>query len=314
MMSKPVTSTALGRKILSCSQFGDDLAALVPDRAVARPAQGGERPQRGGEPGVEHVVVLAQRADRRLRGAGARIGLVLADEDVAGLVVPGRDAVAPPQLAADAPVLDVVQPLRVGGGPVLRHELDLARTHRIQRRLGDRLAAAGAAVLSVSEVRSTNHWSVSIGSITASERSLTGTCSLCGLVSTSRPAASRSASTCLARVVAVQAAVLLRRVVVDLGVQREDGDRRQLVPLADGVVVEVVRRGDLHAAGAEILVDVVVGDHRNGAAGQRQVQLLADQVARSARPPDAPPRRRRPAWFPGGWWRPPRSRRRRRVM
>src|SRR5690349_13671483 len=48
-----------------------------------------------------------------------------------------------------------------------------------------------------SEVRSTNHWSVSIGSITASERWLTGTCSLCAFVSTRRPAASRSASTAL---------------------------------------------------------------------------------------------------------------------
>jgi hypothetical protein len=42
--------------------------------------------------------------------------------------------VAPPQLARDAPVLDVVQPLVVGVGPVLGHELDLARSDFFQRR------------------------------------------------------------------------------------------------------------------------------------------------------------------------------------
>ena len=36
--------------------------------------------------------------------------------------VPGRNLVAPPQLARDAPVLDVVQPLVVGVDPVFRHE------------------------------------------------------------------------------------------------------------------------------------------------------------------------------------------------
>ena len=48
--------------------------------------------------------------------------------------------------------------------------------------------------------------------------------------------------------------------------------------LADGVVVEVVRRGDLDAAGAELAVDIVVGDDRDVAAGERQLDGLADQV------------------------------------
>jgi hypothetical protein len=41
----------------------------------------------------------------------------------------------------------------------------------------------------------TNHWSESIGSTTASERCERGCISLCGLVESTRPAASRSAST-----------------------------------------------------------------------------------------------------------------------
>src|SRR5690606_2577070 len=73
------------------------------------------------------VVVLAQRAAVAggLR-AGARLGLVAADEDLAALAVPGRDAVAPPELAADAPVLDVAEPVAVGVDPVAGDEADLA--------------------------------------------------------------------------------------------------------------------------------------------------------------------------------------------
>src|SRR3546814_12485703 len=50
--------------------------------------------------------------------------------------VPRGDAVAPPQLARDAPVLDIFQPLAVGGGPVFRDEFQLARIDRGQPLLG----------------------------------------------------------------------------------------------------------------------------------------------------------------------------------
>ena len=61
------------------------------------------------------------------------------------------------------------------------------------------------------------------------------------------------------------------------GVLVEDVDQRQVVALADFIVVEVVGRGDLHAAGAELAVDVVVGDDRDAPAHQRQVDEGADQ-------------------------------------
>ena len=53
---------------------------------------------------------------------------------------------------------------------------------------------------------------------------------------------------------------------------------RQVVALTDGVVVEVMRRGDLDAAGAEFEIDVAVGDDRDFAIGQRQLCHLADHV------------------------------------
>ena len=50
----------------------------------------------------------------------------------------------------------------------------------------------------------------------------------------------------------------------------EDRQRRELVPLADLPVVEVVRRRDLDRAGAEFPVDVGIGDDGNRAARERQ--------------------------------------------
>jgi hypothetical protein len=124
----------------------DDVGAGDQDRvriearqvaALVGPAQGRERPQRRREPGVEDVVVLAQ-----LGRAAARAGRgsVAADRDVgARAAVPGRDAMAPPQLARDAPVLDVGHPVHVGLGPQLGDEAGLAALDRGDRRLGQRL-------------------------------------------------------------------------------------------------------------------------------------------------------------------------------
>ena len=58
---------------------------------------------------------------------------------LAFVVVPGRDLVAPPELARDAPRLDVLEPLEIGLLPVLRHEPRLARAHGGKRPLGEGL-------------------------------------------------------------------------------------------------------------------------------------------------------------------------------
>src|ERR1700682_4750231 len=83
----------------------------------------------------------------------------------------------------------------------------------------------------------------------------------------------------LARDVPVQAAVFLRYVVVELGVERKDGDGRQTVTPADLPIIDVVCRCDLHGPGAECHIDVRVRDYRNSASGQRQRYLLADQAS-----------------------------------
>src|SRR6218665_2842796 len=90
----------------------------------------------------------------------------------------------------------------------------------------------------------TNHWSVSIGSTTWPVRVQIGTLSLFPPVSTKTPHPPTSPNPGLPPHEAVQATVLCRRVVVDAGLQRQHHDHWQLVALAHGVVVLVMRRCD----------------------------------------------------------------------
>jgi hypothetical protein len=123
-----------------------------------------------------------------------------------------------------------------------------------------------------------NHWSVSMGSITAWVRSPRGIWSLWGLAETSRPLGLQFVQDLLACHVAVQALVFGRGQVVHPGVQGQDVDGGQVVALAHLPVVEIVGWGDLHHAGAEFPVHVVVGDDGDGPLGHRQAHALADQV------------------------------------
>ena len=101
---------------------------------LLRPAQGGEGPQGGGEPGVQHVGVpldVLGVAGLALGGVGA------ADGHVAAVgAVPHGDLVAPPQLAGDAPVVDVLHP---GLGEAVGDEFDLPVLHHLDGGLGQGL-------------------------------------------------------------------------------------------------------------------------------------------------------------------------------
>src|SRR5690606_16474538 len=90
------------------------------------------------EPGVQHVVVLTQNGIAQVV-LGAHFGLVAADINVTRLVIPGRNTVAPPQLAGNTPVLDVTHPGEIHVFVLLGHELDAAVFHGGNGRLGQRL-------------------------------------------------------------------------------------------------------------------------------------------------------------------------------
>ena len=63
--------------------------------------------------------------------------LGLPDVDVVCFVVPGRDAMPPPKLAANAPILNVTHPREVSVLPLLRYKLDGAGLNSLNRRLGE---------------------------------------------------------------------------------------------------------------------------------------------------------------------------------
>ncbi len=77
---------------------------------------------------------------------------------------------------------------------------------------------------------------------------------------------------------AVEPLVLAGRLVHDSHVVH-DLEQVEAVAAADLVVVAIVGRGDLEGAGAEIHLHVVIVDHRDDPAGQRQADADAGQVA-----------------------------------
>jgi hypothetical protein len=130
------------------------------------------------------------------------------------------------------------------------NELDLAGSHHVERLLGDRLAVGAGLAHGDEPLVGEHRLDDDAGAVAARHLQLV----LVGLLQHAE--GFEVGDDGLARVEAVEAAVLFRCVVVDLGVQRQDRDHRQAVALADRVVVEVVRRRDLDAAGAEFEVDV----------------------------------------------------------
>ena len=171
----------------------------------------------------------------------------------------------PPQLAADAPVLNVAHPGEIGVFPGLRHELDAAAAHGLNRRAGQSLRI---------DVPLPGQEGFDNDPAAIPARNLQTV-----IVDTLKQTAlAHVLNHLVARCKAIQAPIGLGGLRVDGRVGIENVDQRQAVALADRVVVEIVRRGDLDAAGAEFGIDAVVGDDRDQAIAQGQGDLLADPM------------------------------------
>ncbi len=165
---------------------------------------------------------------------------------------------------------------------------------------------------SASVLASTYHWSVSQGSMTTPERSPCGTVWACGSIFSSKPSRLHHLDDALARLEAVRpsnasvssssatSGTSSRKSALSLSETLALRHRSmlisaQIVPLADLEIVEVMRRRDLHRAGALLGIGIVVGDDRDQPADQRQAHLLARPVLVALVVRDAPRRRCRPA-------------------
>ena len=176
---------------------------------------------------------------------------------------PGGDAVAPPQLAGNAPVADVGEPVAVDLAPALRHEAGIG--------VLERLTAAGRQGLGFDKP---------LGGEQGLHRHLAavgkGHAVAVVLHRHQEPLRLHGRHHRLAGLEAIQPREATGGFIhgAVLGHHR---DQRQVVALANGEVVGVVGGGHLHAAGAEGRIHVVVGHDRNLAAHQRQGEGLAHQ-------------------------------------
>ena len=170
---------------------------------------------------------------------------------------------APPELARDAPVVDVAHPLVVGLAVLLGREADVAFVDRGDGLFRERLnldePLGGQARL--------DHGLAAVALADGVGVVLDG---IAGL-------AFELGDDALARLIAIEAGEGAGDLVEVRGFIH-DVDGLQLVALADGVVVGIVRGRDLDRAGAELRADPRVGDDGDLAPDERHAHACALQV------------------------------------
>ena len=249
-------------------------------RRLRRPAERGVRPERRGEPGVERVGIaderfsidgicakrLVRRADMPAAAAVGlpRHGLPACERHLKigirhALDVPDRNPVAPPELPAHRPVAFFTKPVEIALGVAVGHDANLSLRDGIQRRLRD-LAHADEPLIGQERLDRCLR-PVGVGEV---DDAILHLHELAGCLEIGHhPRAGLHHH---------EAGVGAR-----LGVERalglQDVDHRQLLPQADVVVVGIVGRRDLHAAGAHLGLRPLVGDERNRSAEQRKPHL-----------------------------------------
>src|SRR5258708_32617249 len=100
---------------------------------------GGKRPAGRAEPCAQHMMALAQRHRWIDAMGGADLRLAAGDIPAAVGVVPGRYAMPPPELPADAPILDIVHPIAIQRRPMIGYEAVEYVLHGAVGRLRQRL-------------------------------------------------------------------------------------------------------------------------------------------------------------------------------
>src|SRR5215469_4814429 len=138
----------------------------------------------------------------------------------------------PPQLAAHAPVADVAHPLEVGPCPALGHEACAALVHGGDRRRGERrdlhvpLVGEIGLEYRAAAIPAGNRVAVLLDALDEAGRL-------------------ELRHDALASLEAVETAEALGHRIGERRLRSEDIDERQLMPLTDLVVVEIVARRDL---------------------------------------------------------------------
>ena len=157
--------------------------------------------------------------------------------------------------------------------PVLGEELDVTIFHRIKRTTGDAACVLRGGFAHRNEPLIGEHWFHDLTGAFAHRHH-----ALVRHRFFQKALRSEVFEHHLAAFKAIESDVLFRAVLVDLGVERKDRDQRNVVTQRAGVVVKVMRAGDLDAAGAEIAIHKIICDDRDFAITQWQVHHLADEM------------------------------------
>jgi hypothetical protein len=244
------------------------------------PAEDGEGQEAGGEPGVERVGLLGNLGG----AAGGADGRGLAgDGNVAVVAMPGGDAVAPPELAGDAPVVDVVHPLEVGLRVHLGGEADRAVRIRWALDGGDGLGSDGVStgggrfIDGHEPLHGEARLDDGAGALADGDRhgmAFDGYQEAGGFKVGDDPLAGGEA---VETVIGGAGEINVGRRVEDVGLGK-------VVALADGEVVGVVGGGDLDGAGSELGLGPLVGEEGDVALRcfadlrQRKDEELPEQI------------------------------------
>ena len=173
---------------------------------------------------------------------------------------------SPPQLSADAPILNVAHPGEIGVLPLLGHKLDDAGLDGLNGRLREffrvdiplrcqpRLNHRARAVASRYLERVRFNFLEQPGSLELSDDLRSG-------------------------IKTVQSPEALRGLIVYFGLGGQYIDHGQIVTLAYGVVIEVMRGRNFDAAGTELGIHVIICNDGDGPPRERQVDSLSHQIA-----------------------------------
>ena len=173
---------------------------------------------------------------------------------------------APPELARDAPGMDVLHPVVVGLRPVAREDRDPSLAHRLDRRLGQRLDLHPPLL---------RHERLDDGLAAIADADRVAI----GLDLLDQPERLHVLHDPLAALEAVQPGVAAR-LGRHLAVEADDGLDRQVVAAPDLEVDRIVARRHLDDAGTELGIDGVVRDdlHPDHAVDRGHLERLAHEV------------------------------------
>ena len=182
---------------------------------------------------------------------------------------------APPKLARNTPILDVIHPLVVRIDPVFGDKIHLTGVHGINGFLCNALASG---VLWADLVDRYKPLVCQHGLYHLACASANGQHQFVRLDFNQQTLSFQVFDHGLAGYKAVHALVGFGTVFIHSGRQCEDGDEGQVVTHGTCVVVGIVGARDLHATGAKFTVNKVVCNDGNLAIAQRQIHFFAHQM------------------------------------